>query len=60
MSIQTINVFLHLGEDKMLVGKLAYKDGIIYFEYENDFLDTKLQISPYKLPLKSGVHIWRY
>ncbi|MBU1216096.1 type II toxin-antitoxin system HipA family toxin [bacterium] len=57
MSIKTINVFLHQEGNKMLVGKLAHKDGIIYFEYESAFLETKLQISPYKLPLKSGVQI---
>jgi serine/threonine-protein kinase HipA len=57
MSVKTVNVFLHQRHKKLSVGKLAYKDGIIYFEYSSDFLESNLQISPYKLPLKSGVHI---
>lgn len=57
MSIKTVNVFLHHTDKKIVVGKLAYKDGVIYFEYDSDFLDRKIQLSPYKLPLNSGVHI---
>jgi len=57
MKIKNVNIFLHQSNKKIVVGKLAYKDGVIYFEYDSVFLYTKLQISPYKLPLKSGVHI---
>jgi len=40
-----------------VVGTLAYKNKIIYFEYDKSFLNTGIEISPYKLPLKSGVMI---
>ncbi len=38
------------------VGTLAYKDNKAYFEYDKDFLKTGIELSPYKLPLKAGVH----
>jgi len=57
MSIKTLNVFLNHNNMKTSVGKLAYKDGVIYFEYSSEFLDSKLQLSPYKLPLRSGVFV---
>ena len=37
------------------LGTLATKNKKIYFEYDADFLKTRLEISPYKLPLKNGV-----
>lgn len=57
MSIKTIDVFLNQFDMKLNVGRLAHKDKTIYFEYSKDFLDTGLEISPYKLPLKSGVFV---
>jgi len=35
------------------VGTLAIKDRKIYFEYDREFLKTGLELSPYKLPLKT-------
>ena len=52
---QTLNVFYHHSKKKLDVGRLAYKEGVIYFEYEKEFLDSNLQLSPYKLPLRKGV-----
>lgn len=57
MSVKTVNLFLNQDNKKTSVGKLAYKDGVIYFEYSAEFLNTKLQLSPYKLPLRSGVFV---
>ncbi|RLA68934.1 MAG: type II toxin-antitoxin system HipA family toxin [Epsilonproteobacteria bacterium] len=37
-----------------MVGTLALVEGKIYFEYSRDFLETGLELSPFKLPLKSG------
>ena len=37
------------------VGTLAIKDKKIYFEYDKEFLKTGIELSPYKLPLKSGL-----
>lgn len=57
MSVQTVDVFLDQHNKKIKVGRLAHKESVIYFEYEKDFLDTGLQLSPYKLPLRSGVFV---
>ena len=55
---EMVDVFLDIGDDASLnVGKLAYHKKQIYFEYSGDFLSTRLQISPYKLPLKSGLQV---
>jgi serine/threonine-protein kinase HipA len=37
------------------VGKLAYNGRVIYFEYAPSFLESSLEISPFKLPLKAGL-----
>jgi len=57
MSINTIEVFLNMYGKEYLVGKLALKSKVIYFEYDKAFLTTGIEISPYKLPLKSGVMV---
>ena len=55
---QTVDVFLDAEDgDSLNVGKLAYHEKQIYFEYSGDFLATKFQISPYKLPLKPGLQL---
>ena len=52
---QLIHVnFLHYGE-KTPLGRLLLHDGEILFEYEAAFLKKNLPISPFHLPLKSGV-----
>ncbi len=55
--IKIVNVFLHKNSKKIDVGRLAYKDNIIYFEYDEEFLKLGIELSPYKIPLKSGVHV---
>ena len=55
--IQTLHVFYHHHDQKREVGRLAYKEGVIYFEYSKEFLDSSLELSPYKLPLRSGVFV---
>ena len=57
MSIQTVNVFLNQTSQKQKVGTLASKNKKIYFEYDKEFLNSRIELSPYKLPLKNGVHI---
>lgn len=57
MSIQKVSVFLNQSKSKQKVGTLLLKDRTIYFEYDSIFLKSKIELSPYKLPLKSGVHI---
>lgn len=54
-SLSVLNVLLDFGDTPFSVGRLAMKDGRIYFEYDADFLKKKLPLSPFKLPLKPGV-----
>lgn len=54
-SIKELKVGLNFGEEIQPVGRLAIRDGIIYFEYDNAFLETNLEISPIKLPLQRGL-----
>ena len=53
--LSDIKVGLDFGEEIWPVGRLATHDGIIYFEYHNAFLQSNLEISPLRLPLKPGV-----
>ena len=39
------------------VGRLAFKDRQILFEYDASFIASGIEISPIKLPLRPGVHI---
>lgn len=56
MSTKLLNVFFHREHEKLKVGRLVYENRTIYFEYDKEFLNTGIELSPYKLPLKSGVH----
>ena len=53
--IKEIKVGLDFGKANYRVGRLAIRDGIIYFEYDNDFLKKGIEISPFRLPLKAGL-----
>lgn len=54
-SIKELKVGLNFGSEIQKVGRLAIRDGIIYFEYDNAFLETNLEISPIKFPLQRGL-----
>lgn len=41
--------------DALTVGTLAEQDRRIYFEYDPAFLDTGLELSPFKLPAQPGL-----
>ena len=53
--VKIVHVYYWPQGEKVLVGRLALKSHKIFFEYEPSFLKTGLNISPFKLPLKSGV-----
>lgn len=57
MNTKSVNVYFNNRSQKLLVGKLVYKEKTIYFEYDKSFLQKGIELSPYKLPLRSGVHI---
>ena len=50
-----LKIFLNMYGIRREVGLLYEKENRFFFEYSKDFLETGLQISPFKLPLKSGV-----
>ena len=50
-----IQVGLDFGRDAEPLGKFALRDRKIYFEYDVDFITRNLNVSPFRLPLKSGV-----
>jgi len=57
-SIQHFNVIrVHYtrGTKKLFMGRLALQNRKIFFEYDADFLQTGLELSPFKLPLKAGL-----
>ena len=53
--IKEIRVGLNFGSGIQPVGRLAIRDGIIYFQYDEEFLRTNLEISPIRLPLQRDV-----
>lgn len=55
MPSKLVNVYYNAEEQKMLVGRLALRNRKILFEYSAEFINTGLELSPFKLPLKSGV-----
>jgi len=55
MSVQTIQVFLSTQSPEILVGTLAHKNKKLYFEYDKDFLNTGIELSPaYDLTYSQG------
>jgi len=50
-----VYVYFNSKQDKRLVGRLFLKERKILFEYDREFLQSGLELSPFKLPLKSGV-----
>ncbi len=54
-SVREINVGLDFGGAVTHVGRLAMRERRIYFEYHPDFIAQGLELSPYHLPLKTGV-----
>jgi len=53
--VEIINVGLIFDQDKIPVGRLALQNRKIFFEYDDDFISSGLEISPYSFPLKRGV-----
>lgn len=51
-----LNVVLNQHGVRCLVGLLEERRSRIFFEYSPEFLKTGLELSPFKLPLRPGVH----
>ena len=53
--VSQVKVSLDFGAKPIPVGRLAIRDRVIYFEYDAGFLQSGLNISPFRLPLKPGL-----
>ena len=58
--VTEISVGLNFGAATIPVGRLAARDLKIYFEYDKSFIEHRLEISPLRLPLKSGLVSFDY
>ncbi|MCF6344693.1 MAG: HipA N-terminal domain-containing protein [Devosiaceae bacterium] len=58
--VKKVQVGINFGSDVMPVGRLAMRERTIYFEYDRAFIERGLEISPFRLPLKSGVSRFDY
>ena len=54
---ELLTVYLDARDQRRKVGRLAFKDRQILFEYDASFLTSGIEISPIKLPLRPGVSI---
>jgi serine/threonine-protein kinase HipA len=54
-SVSQIKVGLDFGKGATTLGRLALRERQIFFEYDADFLGLGLNVSPFRLPLESGV-----
>lgn len=50
-----VYVYYHGLEKKQRVGRLLMKDRQIFFEYDAAFIKIGIELSPFKMPLQSGV-----
>jgi len=53
--IEIVSVKYCRHNEMIKMGRLALNNRKIYFEYDAEFLKNKLELSPFKLPLRSGV-----
>lgn len=54
-NINEVKVGLDFGNGIEPVGRLAKRNRTIYFEYHAEFLRKEIEISPFRLPLQTGV-----
>ncbi|MFS4430879.1 type II toxin-antitoxin system HipA family toxin [Chryseobacterium sp. S90] len=55
-NITEIKVGLDFGSNVHPVGRLAIRNNVVYFEYDENFVQNGLEISPFQLPLKRGLY----
>ena len=53
--LEKINVFLNLENNQYKVGEIVYNDRQILFQYNKDFLNTNINISPLTLPFNNKI-----
>lgn len=52
-----INVSIQFEKTKIPFGELVLNENKIYFKYDADFVNSKLEISPFKLPLNNAISL---
>jgi serine/threonine-protein kinase HipA len=55
--IELLAVYLDARNQRRKVGRLAFKDRQLLFEYDASFIGSDIEISPIKLPLRPGISI---
>ena len=50
-----VNIRLDIGNERLTVGRLAWRDHRALFEFDPDFIARSLSLSPLRLPLVTGV-----
>jgi serine/threonine-protein kinase HipA len=58
--VKEIRVGLRFRQENIPVGRLAMSGRTVYFEYDPDFEETGLEISPLRLPLKPGLQSFKH
>ncbi len=53
--VKVVHVYYKPMNDKIFVGRLALNNRKLFFEYSRRFIDIGLDLSPFKLPLKTGL-----
>ena len=54
--VDAVDVYLDFGHERIDVGRLVIQNRHIWFSYHHSFLNRNLEISPFKLPLGTGVY----
>jgi len=58
--VKELKVGLNFGDGVMPIGRLAMRERVTYFEYEREFIEHGLELSPLRLPLKSAISSFDY
>lgn len=53
--VKVVHVYYKPLDDKIFVGRLGLNNRKVFFEYDASFIKMGLNLSPFKLPLRSGV-----
>ncbi len=54
---ELLTIYLDAQNRRRKVGRLAFKDRRVLFEYDASFIASEIEISPIKLPLRPGVSV---
>jgi serine/threonine-protein kinase HipA len=58
--VKEIKVGISFCDEVTPVGRLAIRNRQIYFEYDPAFIEQGIEISPFRLPIKSGLQSFNY